>query len=76
MWKVMAADDEAYMRNALAHMIPWQENGCALAGIYENGRRLIDAMEEGHPSSRIFACRKWTGSRSAGTFTSTAPKRG
>ena len=49
MWKVMAADDEAYMRNALAHMIPWQENGCALAGIYENGRRLIDAMEEGHP---------------------------
>ena len=49
MWKVMAADDEAYMRNALAHMIPWQENGCALAGIYDNGRRLIDAMEEGHP---------------------------
>lgn len=49
MWKVMAADDEAYMRDALVQMIPWKDYDCQLAGVYSDGRQLIDAMEEGHP---------------------------
>ena len=28
MWKVMAADDEAYMQQALEKLIPWERLGC------------------------------------------------
>ena len=35
MWKVMAADDEAYIRDALQMLIPWQELGCTLETLRE-----------------------------------------
>ena len=49
MWKVMAADDEAYIREALQKMISWEKMNCVLASISTNGQELIDHMEEEHP---------------------------
>lgn len=49
MWSVMAADDEAYMREALQQLIPWADLNCAMLSIHANGKELVDAMEEGHP---------------------------
>lgn len=49
MWKVMAADDEAYIREALQKMISWEKMDCVLASISTNGQELIDQMEEEHP---------------------------
>lgn len=49
MWKVMAADDEAYIRDALQMLIPWQELGCTLTSVVCNGQELIDEMEQAHP---------------------------
>lgn len=31
MWKVIVADDEPFIREALKEMIPWDELGCHLA---------------------------------------------
>jgi len=49
MYKVMAADDEAYVRDALKQLIPWQTLGCQLVQVVSNGRELIDEMEQSHP---------------------------
>lgn len=49
MKKVMAADDEAYVRDALRQLVPWKELGCELSGIVCNGQELIDEMEQAHP---------------------------
>lgn len=49
MYKVMAADDEAYVRDALKQLIPWQTLGCQLVQVVSNGRELIDEMEQAHP---------------------------
>ncbi len=32
MWKVMAADDEAYMQQALEKLIPWERLGVPCGG--------------------------------------------
>ena len=34
MWKVIVADDEPFIREALKEMIPWDELGCHLAEAY------------------------------------------
>ena len=34
MWKVIVADDEPFIREALKEMIPWDELGCHLARRY------------------------------------------
>ena len=49
MRKVMAADDEGYVRDALRQLIPWQSLGCELCQVVTNGRELIDEMEQSHP---------------------------
>lgn len=49
MWKVMAADDESYVQDALQKLIPWDELGCTLLKIVNNGRELIDEMDVEHP---------------------------
>ena len=36
MWKVIAADDEPFIREALKEMIPWDELGCHLAETLKN----------------------------------------
>lgn len=49
MWKVLAADDEAYMQEALRQLIRWDSLGCDLCGVLANGKELIEQMEEEHP---------------------------
>lgn len=49
MWKVLAADDEAYMQEALRRLIRWDSLDCTLQDVLENGKELIERMEEGHP---------------------------
>ena len=49
MWKVMAADDEGYVRDALKQLVPWQALGCELCQVVCNGQELIDEMEQLHP---------------------------
>ena len=49
MWKVMAADDEAYMQQALEKLIPWGAAWCTLCRIAPNGQELVEQMELEHP---------------------------
>lgn len=45
MWKVIAADDEPFIREALKEMIPWGELGCHLAETLKNGKEVVNAVE-------------------------------
>lgn len=49
MIKVIAADDEHYMRSAISKLIPWDKLGCELIKIVKNGQELIDSCNELHP---------------------------
>lgn len=49
MYKVLAADDEAYMQEALRELVRWDSLNCELLGVYGNGKEIIETMEEGHP---------------------------
>ncbi len=49
MWKVMAADDEAYIREALYKLISWEKMDCRLCAVCGNGRELLMKMEEERP---------------------------
>lgn len=49
MWRVIAADDEAYMREALEKLISWEKMGCDLLAVCRNGKELIERMEDMHP---------------------------
>lgn len=49
MRKVMAADDEGYVRDALRQLVPWETLGCELCQVVSNGQELIDEMEQAHP---------------------------
>lgn len=49
MWKVMAADDEKYMQEALQKLISWEKMGCVLQSISSNGKELMEKIEDQHP---------------------------
>ncbi len=49
MWKIMAADDEAYMREALQKLIDWQKLGCILTAVACDGQELIGRMQMDRP---------------------------
>lgn len=49
MWKVMAADDEMYIQEALTKLISWEKMGCVLQSISSNGKELLEKMETEHP---------------------------
>ena len=49
MWKVIAADDEPFIREALKEMIPWGELGCHLAETLKNGKEVVNAVEKYKP---------------------------
>lgn len=46
MWKVIVADDEPFIREALKEMIPWDELGCHLAEALKNGKEVVNAVEK------------------------------
>lgn len=49
MWKVIAADDEAYIREALKKLINWKKMDCNLINVLDNGQELINKIEEQEP---------------------------
>lgn len=49
MWTVMAADDEAYVREALRELILWEEMDCVLCKTVCDGQELVEEMEQEHP---------------------------
>lgn len=49
MLRVMIADDEPYVREGLEKLIPWEELGCRLIYSAENGRDLLEKMDEELP---------------------------
>lgn len=49
MWKVIAADDEAYMREALENLISWENMGCTLLAVCRNGKELAEKIEDMRP---------------------------
>lgn len=44
MWKVIAADDEAYIREALQKLINWEKMDCILEKTVEDGLELLDVI--------------------------------
>ena len=49
MWKVIAADDEAYIREALYKLISWEKMDCSLCSVCSNGKELIMQIEAERP---------------------------
>ena len=49
MWKVIAADDENYIREALRNLISWEKMECTLISVCSNGRQLLEQIDEKHP---------------------------
>lgn len=49
MWKVVAADDEAYIREALKSLINWGKMDCSLITVLEDGQELIRYIEKDSP---------------------------
>lgn len=45
MWKVVAADDEGYIREALKKLINWEKMNCDLVSVLEDGQELIQCIE-------------------------------
>lgn len=49
MWKVMVADDEAYIRDGLAALISWAEYDCQVVYWAQNGKELVENLERFQP---------------------------
>lgn len=49
MWKVMVADDEAYIREVMQNLVPWEKLRCRLTYVAENGKDLIEKLETDRP---------------------------
>ncbi len=49
MWKVIAADDEGYIREALQKLIDWRKMDCVLEAVVSDGQALIDRIREEPP---------------------------
>lgn len=49
MWKVIIADDEQHMLEALEKLIDWEKLDCQIVSIVKNGRELIEKIEENSP---------------------------
>ena len=49
MWKVVAADDEGYIREALKKLINWEKMDCDLIAVLEDGQELIECIEKESP---------------------------
>lgn len=49
MWKVMAADDEGYIREALQKLIDWEKMNCSLRAVAHDGQELIEQIQKETP---------------------------
>lgn len=46
MYRVLIADDEPSVTESLEKYIEWKELGLEVAGIVENGREVLDFLEQ------------------------------
>lgn len=46
MYRAIIADDEPFVREGLKEMIPWEELGYSLEGVFKNGKEAVEAVEE------------------------------
>lgn len=46
MWKVVAADDEGYIREALQKLINWEKMDCSLESVVSDGQELLEKIRE------------------------------
>ena len=46
MWKVVAADDEGYIREALQKLINWGKMNCSLEKVVSDGQELLEEIWE------------------------------
>lgn len=46
MWRVILADDEAYVLTGLRTLIPWADFGCEIAAEASNGQELLNKVRE------------------------------
>ena len=44
MWKVIAADDEGYIREALQKLINWEKMDCSLESVVSDGQELLEKI--------------------------------
>ena len=44
MWKVVAADDEGYIREALQKLINWEKMDCSLESVVSDGQELLEKI--------------------------------
>ncbi len=49
MWKVVAADDEGYIREALQKLINWEKMDCSLEKVVSDGQELLEKIREEMP---------------------------
>ena len=49
MWKVMIADDEHYMLEAMENLIDWEKMDCQLVYKAQNGKALLDEVKRNLP---------------------------
>lgn len=49
MWKTVLADDEIVILNGLKRLVDWEDLGLELAGTAEDGRELLQVVEEKQP---------------------------
>jgi len=49
MYKVLIADDEPFVRMGLEKMIDWQQFGCLVCGVAENGAEGLDIIKKEKP---------------------------
>ena len=48
MWKVMVADDETYMLEAMEKLIDWKKLDCQLIYKAKNGQELLEQIKKVH----------------------------
>lgn len=60
MWKVVAADDEGYIREALKKLINWEKMDCDLIAVLETDKSLSNVSKKNHRILllQIFRCLK------------------
>ena len=68
MWKVVAADDEGYIREALQKLINWEKMDCSLESVVSDGQELLEKIRGEMPDiviTDIHALMTYAGSCSA-----------
>ena len=70
MWKVMIADDENYMLEAMENLIDWKKMECQLVYKAKNGQVLLEQVKKNPPDIIITDSKTDYGTDGTGAFQS------